>query len=359
MSRVTNTGTVSNVSIGTSAAVIAAGRSGREGITIQNAHASNTLYVGTTDAVTTSNGVKVPAGASLSIGSYNGPVYGIASGASTDVRYWDGSGDIDLSSGSDTVTLSSGESAGDPIFTDVIDRAARDLGRVDIADPLPAGTNAIGKLAANSGVDIGDVDVLTVPADPFGANADAAATAGGTGSIQAKLRNATALLDAIKTAVETLDNTVGGSELQVDVVGSLPAGTNNIGDVDILSIAAGDNNIGNVDLASAIPAGSNTIGKVDHTTTGIGSGRKVVTTAGTRVALATTTLAKWVTITAETDNTGYVVVGSAAGVIAALGTREGVPLAAGDSITLPLDDLADVGLDSTVNGDGVTFTYGT
>lgn len=65
---------------------------------------------------------------------------------------------------------------------------------------LPAGTNAIGKLAANSGVDIGDVDVLsiaagdnnignvdivTVPADPFGVNADAASA---TGSISAKLR---------------------------------------------------------------------------------------------------------------------------------------------------------------------------
>jgi len=32
-----------------------------------------------------------------------------------------------------------------------------------ITDPLPAGTNAIGKLAANSGVDIGDVDVKTMP----------------------------------------------------------------------------------------------------------------------------------------------------------------------------------------------------
>lgn len=50
---------------------------------------------------------------------------------------------------------------------------------------LPAGTNAIGKLAANSGVDIGDVDVTTVPADPFGLNADAASA---TGSISAKLR---------------------------------------------------------------------------------------------------------------------------------------------------------------------------
>jgi len=32
-----------------------------------------------------------------------------------------------------------------------------------ITDALPAGTNAIGKLAANSGVDIGDVDVKTMP----------------------------------------------------------------------------------------------------------------------------------------------------------------------------------------------------
>ncbi len=50
---------------------------------------------------------------------------------------------------------------------------------------LVAGTAAIGKLAANSGVDIGDVDVTSVPTDPFGANADAASA---TGSISAKLR---------------------------------------------------------------------------------------------------------------------------------------------------------------------------
>jgi hypothetical protein len=108
------------------------------------------------------------------------------------------------------------------------------------------------------------VDVLTVPADPFGANADAAATAGSTGSMQAKLRLLTSQLDAVKTAVETLDNTVAGTELQVDVVGALPAGTNNIGDVDVLtlpSIPAGTNNIGDVDVAS-IAAGTNAIGNV-------------------------------------------------------------------------------------------------
>ncbi len=45
--------------------------------------------------------------------------------------------------------------------------------RVDIGAALPAGANAIGKLAANSGVDIGDVDVATHPTDTFAADAQA------------------------------------------------------------------------------------------------------------------------------------------------------------------------------------------
>ena len=84
-------------------------------------------------------------------------------------------------------------------------------------------------------------------------------------------------------------------------------------------------------------------------------GRKVVTTAGTRVALASSTACKEVVITAELDNTGVVAVGAAATVVAALATRTGVPLNAGDSIVLQTDNLADVGLDSMVSGDGVTF----
>lgn len=96
----------------------------------------------------------------------------------------------------------------------------------------------------------------------------------------------------------------------------------------------------------------------NHPTTGIANGRKVTVSAGTAVALASSTSAKWVVITAETDNTGYVVVGGS-GVIAALATRQGVPLMAGDSVALPIDNLADVYIDSLVSGDGVTFTYGT
>lgn len=78
---------------------------------------------------------------------------------------------------------------------------------------LAAGTN-----------NIGDVDVLTLPALPAGTN------------------------------------NIG----DVDVVSlpALPAGTNNIGDIDVLSIAAGDNNIGNVDIVTmpnvTLAAGTNT-----------------------------------------------------------------------------------------------------
>ena len=94
---------------------------------------------------------------------------------------------------------------------------------------------------------------------------------------------------------------------------------------------------------------------VTSANTTVTDGRTVVTTATTRVPLASSTACKEVIITAETDNTGIVVVGAAATVVAALATRRGIPLNAGDSIVLQTDNLADIGLDSTVSTDGVTY----
>jgi hypothetical protein len=93
------------------------------------------------------------------------------------------------------------------------------------------------------------------------------------------------------------------------------------------------------------------------------NGRKVVTTTGTRVQLTTVSVPiRSVALTAETDNTGDVVIGGST-VVAALATREGTPLAAGQTMTLTknddgVDELSDVWLDSIVSGDGVTYTYG-
>lgn len=91
--------------------------------------------------------------------------------------------------------------------------------------------------------------------------------------------------------------------------------------------------------------------------TTISGGRQTVATAGTAVQLSTAaTRVKSVCVTAETDNTGYIVVGGS-GVVAALSTRKGTPLNAGDSVTLDIDQLSDVYIDATVNTDGVTYTY--
>ncbi len=88
----------------------------------------------------------------------------------------------------------------------------------------------------------------------------------------------------------------------------------------------------------------------------INDGRQVVTTAGTRVALAASTTCKHIMITAETNNTDIVVVGGGT-VVAALATRRGTPLYPGDSYDLDIDDLADVFIDALVSTEGVTFTY--
>ncbi len=86
--------------------------------------------------------------------------------------------------------------------------------QLDLAGAIPAGTALIGKVG---------IDQTT----PGTTNAVVEASA-----------------SAIKTALEVIDNMISGSEAQVDVVAALPAGTNNIGDVDVLSIAAGTALIG-------------------------------------------------------------------------------------------------------------------
>ena len=90
--------------------------------------------------------------------------------------------------------------------------------QVDIVASLPAGTNAIGKLAANSGVDIGDVDVASLPLTFNSGNKD--------GTCQrVVIATDDVNLSAIKTSVQLLDNAISGNEMQVDIVSSsLPSG---------------------------------------------------------------------------------------------------------------------------------------
>ncbi len=153
---------------------------------------------------------------------------------------------------------------------------------------LGAGTAAIGKLVANSGVDIGDVDVTSIVpgtgatnlgkaiqsaqgttdtgvpalvvrndtlADLSGADGDyAPLQVNASGALYTEVKTSAlptgaateAKQDVIETTLNSIEGdtsslagAVSGTEVQVDVVASLPAGTNNIGDVIFLATPAG------------------------------------------------------------------------------------------------------------------------
>ena len=84
--------------------------------------------------------------------------------------------------------------------------------------------------------------------------------------------------------------------------------------------------------------------------TTIYNGKKVVTTATTRVTLASSQAVKSVTIKALVANTGTIYIGD--GTVAA---ANGFALSAGDTISLDIANLATVNLDSSVSGEGVTY----
>lgn len=84
----------------------------------------------------------------------------------------------------------------------------------------------------------------------------------------------------------------------------------------------------------------------------ISDGSKDVTTAGTRVTLASSTPCKKVVVVAKSTNTGVIWIGGST-----IATGRGEPLVAYQKTEIQITNLASVYIDSTVNGEGVTFTY--
>lgn len=83
-----------------------------------------------------------------------------------------------------------------------------------------------------------------------------------------------ASLTVDNAGLTSLNGAISGTEVQVDVVGALPAGTNaigklaansgvDIGDVDVTSIAAGTNSIGNVGLIGRTSGGMSIFRSID------------------------------------------------------------------------------------------------
>jgi len=197
-------------------------------------------------------------------------------------------------------------------------------------DHAPFQVNASGALY----VDIADGGQLDTIIDTLETTLTAIET--DQAAIEALLITIDSDTDAIKTAVQLIDNAIDGSEMQVDIVSSAA-----------LTVDLGSNNDVTV-TSGAITASHDITGGADGVTT--------VSSAGTDVELASSTVCKKVDIQAQTDNTGLIAVGFT-GVDATEATGTGVILKSGDTYSLEINNLNLIYIDSTVSGDGVRYTY--
>jgi len=282
---------------------------------------------------------------------------------------------------------------------------------------LAAGTAAIGKLAANSGVDIGDVDVISIPATATEAAAlpsvfmvvagdDGTDThplqTNAVGDLKVTLDSETVAVTqsgawnvtnisgtvslptgaATEATLNTLDGKVTACNTGAVVISSgtvttvsavtaitnaLPAGDNNIGNVDVVTLPAGNlgmqamsaslstvpasditdaTYIGDIKFGESLPAGTSAIGTV----TAVGAAAEDAATSGNPVLLAgrydsserTTETGDVTTLAASAQ--GWMMVGNQssylfdgavrcevkrASGVAATGTVEMIPAAAG------------------------------
>jgi hypothetical protein len=117
-----------------------------------------------------------------------------------------------------------------------------------------------------------------------------AGIAAGAGAVGATVPRVTlASDDPAVASLAILDNIVSGSEAQVDIVAALPAGTNNIGDVDVLSVIPG--------------TGATNLGKAIDTATG-GTDTGVLALATRDDALSGLTPAEGDNVQLRTDANG-------------------------------------------------------
>lgn len=79
-----------NVSVDTAAEIVVPRRQSRKSVTIQNWEpATNILYLGHDSSVTTTTGLALGPGESITFDDFKGDVWGIADTAATDVRYFE------------------------------------------------------------------------------------------------------------------------------------------------------------------------------------------------------------------------------------------------------------------------------
>ena len=241
---------------------------------------------------------------------------------------------------------------------------------------LVAGTNAIGKLSANSGVDIGDVDVTSLPASTntievvgdvaenanaagnpvlIGGRYDSSARTLGNTDVGALALNASghvlmdivdggqldALLDTIKvdteaieTAVELLDDTIGTDGSTGPSKAISIAGTDLSGNLQELRAGA----------YGELAVYQHYVGMQSDNNTGVDD-----TTAE---ALGGSQVCKRVDLQASPANTGYIYVGGSD-----VSATKGIRLSPGDFYSIDIDNVADIFVLASVDEEDIHFTY--
>ena len=246
--------------------------------------------------------------------------------------------------------------------------------QVDVVAALPAGTNAIGKLAANSGVDIGDVDVTSMPSDTFvagdGVYGKGVLLQGDDGSDRHNIRCDTGgnLFVEIQNggAIVQHDVNAGGSAFMCGAEAkefdgsALPNNVNAEGDVTRISgsLYGIQYNMPVNEDGSKSPI-DQTSGQMitTHGITGLSSDdNDTVGTSAEKISGADGDVAcKRIDIMAHPNNTGEIWVGDSA--ITTNGENGGIRLLAGDFYSMDIDNTADVYVIATVDGENVCFNY--
>jgi len=234
--------------------------------------------------------------------------------------------------------IASGAIASGAVASGAVASGAVASGAVVDGAIVTLGAKTDAKSTATDGTSVSAMQVLKQISASVQSPPSQAVTNAGTFAVQATLAaETTKVIGTVNIAASQTVGLATGS----NAIGKLAANSGvDIGDVDVASIATG----------------TNAIGRVGHDITGIGHGVKTVTTAGTDVALAASTTCKKVDIQAQTDNTNIIAVGGS-GVDATIATGTGIVLYPGETYSLEIDNLADVYIDSLVNGEGARFTY--
>jgi hypothetical protein len=163
-----------------------------------------------------------------------------------------------------------------------------------------------------------DAEAVLIGAVTESAPATDTASSGLNGRLQRIAQRVSSLIALIPAAL------TGSGNFKVAVQEALPAGDNNIGNMDVASVA--------------IP-------------TTIYNGQETVDAAGTAQAIVTTqAILSGVTVKALAGNAGLVYVGNAS-----VAAANGFELAAGEQVFVEAADVASVYIDAATNDDGVSW----